>query len=236
MTCSELRQTFEDTHRIDTIVGAAEHLGECAECARFADARRELDAGLRLLRESVAQPSAALDGLVLENYRRQSETHSPVTMSFSGGQRLIICTGLAGILVFAMLFFRHRREKAGDVLAVAPPTQTQPLVQSVMPGASLVDLHKAIRATSGRHQRPGPLPTSVTGAASDVPTGPALPDFRSLMYCDELSCGEPMQLIRVKLPLSATPFAPNANSSSGFVYADVLVGPDGIARGIRVNE
>jgi hypothetical protein len=238
MTCSELRQTFEDTHRIDTAVGAAaEHLVECAECARFADAWRELDAGLRLLRESAAQPSAALDGRVLENYRRHSETHPSVIRSLSGKQRLVICTGLAGMLVLAMLFPRHRQEKASDVRTAAPPTQTQPLLQSVMPGknARIVDLHKAIHATS-RHQRPALLPTSEMGAASAVAMGLALPDFRSLMYCDELSCGEPMQLIRVKVPSSATPFGSNANSPSGFVYADVLVGADGIARGIRVNE
>ena len=45
-----------------------------------------------------------------------------------------------------------------------------------------------------------------------------------------------MQLIRVQLPSSAAAFDPAAGSSDGAIYADVLVGADGIARGIRVVQ
>jgi hypothetical protein len=55
------------------------------------------------------------------------------------------------------------------------------------------------------------------------------------MYCDELSCGGAMDVIRVQLPASTAALAP-ALSSGGPVFADVLVGSDGIARGIRVVE
>ncbi|MGA7294303.1 MAG: hypothetical protein WBW53_12125 [Terriglobales bacterium] len=43
-----------------------------------------------------------------------------------------------------------------------------------------------------------------------------------------------MQLIRVQLPSSAAAFELAAASSDGAIYADVLVGSDGIARAIRV--
>ena len=43
-----------------------------------------------------------------------------------------------------------------------------------------------------------------------------------------------MQLIRVQLPSSAAAFEPAAAPPYGAIYADVLVGSDGIARGIRV--
>ncbi|MGA8441532.1 MAG: hypothetical protein WB762_23595 [Candidatus Sulfotelmatobacter sp.] len=45
-----------------------------------------------------------------------------------------------------------------------------------------------------------------------------------------------MQLIRVQLPASAAAFQPAAGSPDGAIYADVLVGSDGIARGIRVVQ
>jgi len=56
------------------------------------------------------------------------------------------------------------------------------------------------------------------------------------MYCDALSCGGAMQLIRVQLPSSAAAFEPAAATPYGTIYADVLVGSDGIARGIRVVQ
>ena len=45
-----------------------------------------------------------------------------------------------------------------------------------------------------------------------------------------------MQLIRVQLPSSATAFESVPASPDGAIYADVLVGSDGIARGIRVVQ
>jgi hypothetical protein len=45
-----------------------------------------------------------------------------------------------------------------------------------------------------------------------------------------------MQVIRVQLPPSAAAFEAAANSANGAIYADVLVGPDGVARGIRVVQ
>ena len=83
------------------------------------------------------------------------------------------------------------------------------------------------RSDSDRH-----LASTPVRAARSLPDG-----FRSLMYCDVLSCPEAMDMIRVQLPTSAMP-GPAAGfiQPSGSVTADVLVGPDGIARGIRYEE
>jgi hypothetical protein len=57
------------------------------------------------------------------------------------------------------------------------------------------------------------------------------------MYCDELSCPQDMEMIRVQLPSSAMPRQVSGfMQTNGSVTADVLVGPDGIARGIRLEE
>jgi hypothetical protein len=54
------------------------------------------------------------------------------------------------------------------------------------------------------------------------------------MYCDALSCPEAMDLIRVQVPTAAMPGQVSGFiDPSGSVTADVLVGADGIARGIR---
>jgi hypothetical protein len=57
------------------------------------------------------------------------------------------------------------------------------------------------------------------------------------MFCDELSCVGDMDVVRVQLPSAVVPRRASAlPQPTGFVNADVLVGPDGIARGIRVEE
>jgi hypothetical protein len=54
------------------------------------------------------------------------------------------------------------------------------------------------------------------------------------MYCDALSCPDTMDLILVQVPTTAMPGQISAFvDPSGSVTADVLVGADGIARGIR---
>jgi hypothetical protein len=65
---------------------------------------------------------------------------------------------------------------------------------------------------------------------------PVAADFRSLIYCDELSCGGLLAVIRVQLPASDVAHTPASNSPSDTVLADVLVGSDGIARGIRIVQ
>jgi len=56
------------------------------------------------------------------------------------------------------------------------------------------------------------------------------------MYCDQLSCAEAMEIIRVQLPTSMAGLTPGSTATGDAVFADVLVGPDGIARGIRIVE
>ena len=60
--------------------------------------------------------------------------------------------------------------------------------------------------------------------------------FQSLMYCDQISCPGAMEVIRVQLPSPVLGLTPASARANGAVSADVLVGPDGIARGIRVVE
>jgi 2-polyprenyl-6-methoxyphenol hydroxylase-like FAD-dependent oxidoreductase len=65
--------------------------------------------------------------------------------------------------------------------------------------------------------------------------GDSIPEgFRSLMYCDELSCGGAMDVVRIELQPSDVGLMATAQQDRNAISADVLVGADGIARGIRI--
>jgi hypothetical protein len=233
MTCHELRLYFEDPlHRDAKFPPEAEHLAHCTECARFVEARRELGAGLRLVRESAPEPSAALAASVFANYRRRI-TGDPPLVRPRTHRFAVVCWATAAAAVLALsavLLHPARRLETSNVkIESAQPPIAQPGISEN--GANRVRWTKAAsspktRLRSARQPRRAPQLATTRSPASE--------DFRSLMYCDALSCGGAMQLIRVQLPSSAAAFEPAAALPYGAIYADVLVGSDGIARGIRV--
>jgi hypothetical protein len=237
MTCHELRLYFEDPLRTDAeFPGTAEHLAHCAECARFIQTRHELGAGLRLVRESAPEPSEALKASVLANYRAQ----------ISGGDRTLVrsrtrrftvvawTTATAAVLALAGALLLHPARRLETSNSKIEPRQP-PIAETgtFEKGANRVPwINVASSPKTRRHA------ARQTRRAPQVATtkSPSSEDFRSLMYCDALSCGGTMQLIRVQLPSSAAAFEPAAAAPYGGIYADVLVGSDGIARGIRVVQ
>ena len=66
--------------------------------------------------------------------------------------------------------------------------------------------------------------------------GSTWPGYSDLMYCDPVVCSGPMQVVRIKVPVrQVKPGAgKNGSNSNSFVNAEVVVGPDGVARAIRV--
>jgi len=60
------------------------------------------------------------------------------------------------------------------------------------------------------------------------------PGYSNLMYCDPVVCSGPMQVVHIKVPVGQV--KPNLGQTLGnaFVNAEVVVGPDGVARAIRV--
>jgi len=235
MTCHELRLYFEDPLRVDAkFLHEAEHLVHCTECARFVEARHELGAGLRLVRESAPEPSAALEAAVLANYRRRITGDAPLVRSRT--RRFTVVSwpvAAAAVLALAAALLLHpaRRLETSNLEIESTQLPTQPGTSEK--GANRVPWTNAAsspktRLRSARQPRRAPQPATTTSPASE--------DFRSLMYCDALSCGGAMQLIRVQLPSAAAAFELAAASPDGVIYADVLVGSDGIARGIRVVQ
>ena len=243
MTCQDLHSYYENRLRGGTRTGAGSdevsaHLVTCADCSRFVEAQQEMETNLRLVREAAPQPSAALDATVLTNYRRQAEEwRGAVTATPARRQRpsgvLRWSAGLAAVVLVAAVLFLSRKNSpttitqspAAPPAAVSQPTNRSHREENLSQATTQEVPHPA--AYRARNRRPVPAAATLV---NPIPVG-----FRSLMYCDELSCSGSMEMIRVQLP-SAAAFASASMQTNGVVFADVLVGPDGIARGIRIVE
>ena len=89
-----------------------------------------------------------------------------------------------------------------------------------------------------------PLPANVapvirlaaSGASGSMaqPASSTWPGYSNLMYCDPVVCSGPMQVVHIKVPVGQV--KPNLGQTVGnaFVNAEVVIGPDGVARAIRV--
>jgi hypothetical protein len=236
MTCRELRQSFENLLRPDVeLSDETEHLAHCPECARFVEARRELGAGLRVIRECVQEPSAALDAAVLAKYRGKIRGGSALRRS-AKRRRIAVASwsAIAAVVALAAALAIHSLRKVDTSTARTESVQRLSVSQSAQPmkAANSIPSRDTVAPLKRKRPRFAQVhhPTPSVAAAETAESA----DFRSLMYCDPLSCGGVMQLIRVQLPSSAAAFEPAGISENGMIYADVLVGPDGVARGIRV--
>ena len=233
MTCQELRLYFEDPLRHDPeLRPELEHLAHCPDCARFVEQRRELGASLRLTREGAPRIPTSLDLAVLANYRRHfAEQRNPVKAPRKRGFAVLQWTVAAAalLLIAGVLLWPGKKP-----VAIARPQLPQTEIASQTPAAAVEassPLRRTVKKKTSRAVQRPLSPAPVEAASNQLPPG-----FRSLMYCDEFSCGDALEVIRVQLPPAAAALSPAAISGGGPVFADVLVGPDGIARGIRVVE
>lgn len=244
MTCKELRWYFED-HLRDAEVRSArgavvEHISTCPDCSRFVVQQRDLGKNLRLVRESVPFLSESANALVVQNYRRNIAEQQTCAKGSIYRFRIasawtwsaVAAAVLLGISSWVFLA-RKTEVTAAPATARQPTTVPTRRVTAQSPPApaalSSTGHRQAVRQRSHSERHPASGPVRV---ARSLPDG-----FRSLMYCDALSCPEAMDMIRVQLPTTTMPGEVSGfMRTNGSVTADVLVGPDGIARGIRFEE
>jgi len=253
MTCKELRWYLED-HLRDAEVRcarsvAAEHAAKCPDCSRFVAEQRELGRSLREIRESAGPVPQSVEISVLLNYRRhmadQGARYRAATRKFSPRFAWGMAALAAALLVIAGSQLLRSRHSRTSMTVRATTTQTNATsvtgapknpISGVRP-SSLPEQERRTKSKLATVKRAHPL---APGRVASLPVRSvrSLPEgFRSLMYCDELSCPPDMEMIRVQLPSSAMPrHVSSFIQTSGSVTADVLVGPDGIARGIRFEE
>jgi len=213
------------------------HVSVCANCKALVEERSELGMELRHVRDSAPGISASLDAAILAAFRKQTALPDASSSANRFHRRIppvavLSCSAaLLAAAVIAALVLPIRR--AGPRLVphgtVAPiisselqkPTRSEPAQRGFKP--SRVAFRPKLYQRD--HVRP---PTSE--AHSQLPSG-----FTSLMYCDQLSCAGAMEIVRVPLSRSMVALT-GPTDASETVFADVLVGPDGIARGIRIAQ
>jgi len=240
MTCKEFRADLETSvpSGLSSSAAASAHIRACADCRSLFEIQLEVAKHLRVVRDTAAQVPESLDLMVLANYRCRIAGQTTRSDAISLRKRIppkaLAWSGAvaAGLLIAGLLTFAVKRKANTTVPphAVELAKGSQSLNPSTTNTAVLEKKNiKPRTANAPKVRRTQP---AVSATAT-----PSLSDgFRSLMYCDQMSCAEAMQVIRVQLPNSfAEPMRTSA-STNGVVFADVLVGPDGIARGIRIVE
>ncbi len=259
MTCQELRSHFEDfkgmaARQQPDSAEVAAHTAICAPCSHFIEEQEELAAGLRLLRESAPEILASLDATVLANYGRfaaRAASAARITprrrislvAAFEWTAAVVVAVVIAGVAL--RLFFPT--EEVSPVPDRVTTRQVQPAPKASMPSLAKTQPSNAISRRPTTVVKAQRKPAAFQAPARDLAESrapgfrsnapePVAAGFQSLMYCDALSCSGPMEMIRVQLPPSAVSLTPAWTQTNGVVYADVLVGPDGIARGIRIVQ
>jgi len=248
MTCHDIHTYFEsDRHgAVDLLphTEVADHLAGCVDCNRFVEEQAELKRYLRLLRDSAPQIPSSLDDCVVAKYRsnkleRLSATNSPsarrhldLRASLAWAAAVTFAAIVAGVGMF--LFTPNQQtpqpppahEIGAHQHAILPEERTD-VKASLRPHS----FHRKTPNSSGSSRRRASNPELVGEQSSSLPTS-----FEGLMYCDQISCPGALEVIRVQLSGPAWDGKPGLERTNSAVFADVLVGPDGIARGIRVVQ
>ena len=246
MNCTEVRSYLESaaakkTPPSEQPAEVTEHARHCPGCARLLGEDTELVRLLSLMRETTPAVSPSLDSAILTNFRERATRRSTpirffnpassaLTMLWRGAAAAAILATVAGLLIY-----RH-------VTLAAETIQPPPPVAVIQPPHPAIT-HAVIAKAAAAPKRNSPSHhAKQTEDARTAPPAPAEarsafpPGFTGLMYCDPLSCGEPMEVIRMQLP--RLPAGPTRSSprTNDIVYADVLVGSDGVARGYRIVQ
>ena len=244
MTCKEIRAHFQEylaavkpAHESGAML---EHIARCGECRRFVEEQEELAKCFPLLREGCPAVPASLDAAVLAGYRSYISGRPRLANGFwsarwigpLGALRWAAAIAFALIAASSVLLLISGERGGVDQIStqrprlMVAPEATKAISRTAEPGS--VPKKPNSIAKSAKHATPA-IPVARSESWSST-------DFQGLMYCDQLSCPEAMDVIRVQLPSAALGIGPTSSNANDFVYADVLVGPDGIARGIRVVE
>jgi hypothetical protein len=222
----------------------SEHIANCPECNHLIEGQKELATCLDLLRGCAPQIPGSLDASVLAKYRTyisdiSEQSRSAVVISLGnqmilrGAFSWVAAVTFAVIVAYGTIFLLIPRQRSAARWTL---TERQPVVS-----APVLNIKTEI---PNRRQPVRKRPKSIAASAehsdavpSATPVANSFPSrFRSLMYCDQLSCPGAMEVIRVQLASPVLGVSSISSKVNGVVSADVLVGPDGIARAIRVVE
>ena len=228
MTCEEFHSYLSERNALGDLA-AAEHVERCPECRQLSSTRQDLIHCLREVRDSAPSTSQSLDASVMHAYRREKGSAASPKL---GMARRFVWVPIAVILIVVAALWITRVVKrpitAPSTATVEAPGQVQ-AIKEEQKVAEAPPAPKAVRPRSHAARRATTSAPTTVASAEQTPAS----DFRSLMYCDPISCSGAMQVIRIQVPTMGMEPFPTARPSRGLVQADVVVGPDGVARAIR---
>jgi hypothetical protein len=243
MTCQEFHSYFEnrsllDAIWLDTSAELSNHAGDCLGCNHLLEMHKELAVNLRLASQSAPQVPAALDRAVIRKYREFVAEQQAKSRPATVGKRMRLVSLLAWAAAVAAavvvaqeemtLFFPGNNGAIGEQPPAAQTTNPPPVANPATSTRVMGEKSPPKQLVARTHAYP---PAVASRREPDLFS----PAFRSLLYCDAISCGGAMDVIRVELPSSVLR-SPQASTDATVVSADVLVGSDGIARAIRIVE
>jgi hypothetical protein len=227
---------------------ARAHAEACARCAARLAEERALLVGVRLVNVEIAKEGAPsrLEAELLRAFREHAavtpvpDTGAPPAVNRPVPRRALAVAAVILISITAASTLRQmsgspeRREGAQSITSVpSVPTDRPHEPSAPQPNPLINDERKLARGRVGNvrvrpaRRRPGPLDTREAEVATHFFPLPDADDFNSL---------ESGQVVRLELPGSALeemglPF--DVVTAGKTVTADVVVGPDGVARAIR---
>ena len=242
MNCRDVHTYFEEREvapELSWDTEIAQHISSCESCRRSLEIRKDIRAGLYLLRSTTPSVSESLDTSVIANYREAMATGPvastrPQWTSTNRYWRLGIAAAVAMVVIAAVLVVRrpqnptvhnHADLPTAAVAQANPPAPVKPKPPVSRKKNAFVAKVVAPQPHASGNENPPAVAAAFRADDSQ--------EFRSLMYCDELSCNGGMELVRIQLPALPAGLLPTAAGARP-VSADVLVGADGFARGIRI--
>jgi len=228
------------------------HAGECRSCREWLESHRLLGNALHALSSETAAQQAGpqVEQALLQAFRKQDFATQVVGMPqraasslwtlsrvFEYGAYAAVAAALAVGVFLGVRVLRDQQNKPAAVQAKVTAPQTSGSSAS----ATNVKSGAVERPTNVAVEKIAPsvaVRNSLVGEKRSVPakvrseTTSETAGYVPLMLCDPLICSGDEQVIRMELPVMGSA---SADGSSGqTVLADVLIGEDGLIRGMRI--
>ena len=220
MSCDDIREQLVETARARELSSdlrkiVFSHAAGCADCGRRLEDEQRLTYALGELALSAERAPARLEQGILRQLR---------VVPIRRFQRSrFVWSGAAVAAAGAAAFFLMSDR------APAPPDRTAAVLHSPAPALSVREtIPTRLAETNVRHR---------VSEAKPAPSADDADSFTPLPYAPELGLDEQAEVVRVEMPREALRSmgvpVDNENSDER-IQADVLIGPDGTARSIRV--
>lgn len=235
-----------------------DHAAACQPCRRQLMALQALSAALQqaALETSQIAPSPLLEERVMAEFRRQARVAPAPTHRWAPA---LAAAAAIAFVSLAALYVARRRAAAppvsgpqparaqanaanklaalsttAEVAGAAPPTRATGKAAQHLPPAAAKPRSKA--------RSRGPQPSRATARRRFInPVSPVIwtGNFLPLPQGENMPEADGAQVVRIQLPgsaLASIGMQPPISAANTVVTADVLIGDDGVARGIRFVE